>query len=170
MPTIREFLLAELNSEISRSRKALEQMPEGKGEWKPHDKSMNFGYLAELVAIIPSWVAMIVTRPELDIAPAEGSNVPRTSKTARADYLKALDEAAAAATRALQDTTDEHLATNWQLKARGAVVQQGARHHMIQDTLNHWAHHRGQMTVYLRLLDAKVPALYGPSADERSFS
>jgi uncharacterized damage-inducible protein DinB len=55
------------------------------------------------------------------------------------------------------------------LKARGAVVQQGARHDMIQDTLNHWAHHRGQMTVYLRLLDAKVPALFGPSADDRNF-
>jgi uncharacterized damage-inducible protein DinB len=169
MPTIREFLLTELNSEISRSRKALEQMPEGKGDWKPHDKSMNFAYLAELVAIIPSWVAMIVTRPDLDIAPADGSNVARTKKTTKADYLKALDEAAASATKALQDTTDEHLATNWQLKARGAVVQQGARHGMIQDTLNHWAHHRGQMTVYLRLMGAKVPALFGPSADEKLF-
>jgi uncharacterized damage-inducible protein DinB len=169
MATIREFLLAELKNEINRSRKALEQMPEGKSEWKPHVKSMHFGYLAELVAIIPSWVAMIVTRPDLDLAPADGSNVPRKKHTTRADYLKALDEAAASATKALQDTTDDHLATNWQLKARGAVVQQGARHDMIQDTLNHWAHHRGQMTVYLRLLDARVPALFGPSADDRNF-
>jgi uncharacterized damage-inducible protein DinB len=169
MPTIREFLLSELTEEINRSRKALEHMPEGKGEWKPHDKSMNFGYLAELVATIPSWVAMIVTRPDLDIAPAEGSNLPRTPKTTKADYLKALDEAAASARKALEETSDAHLDTNWQLKARGKVVQEGSRHHMVQDTLNHWAHHRGQMTVYLRLMGAKVPALFGPSADEKLF-
>ncbi len=169
MPTIREFLLAELNNEVQRSRKALEQMPEGKGEWKPHEKSMKFEYLAELVAIIPSWVAMQVTKPELDIAPTDGSKMPRTPKTTRADYLKALDEASAAAKKALEDTTDEHLATNWQLKAGGKVVQEGPRSQMIQDAFNHWSHHRGQMTVYLRLLDAKVPALFGPSADDKSF-
>ena len=169
MPTIRDFLLTELRGEVDRSRKALEQMPDGKGEWKPHEKSMKFEYLAELVAIIPSWITMQVTRDELDIAPADGSKMTRTPKTSRGDYLKALDEAAASATKALQETSDEHLATNWQLKARGAVVQQGARHQMIQETFNHWAHHRGQMTVYLRLMGATVPALFGPSADENSF-
>ena len=170
MPTIQEFLLVELKNEVVRSRKALEQMPEGKLEWKPHDKSMVFGYLAELVATIPSWVAMQVTRPDLDLAPADGStSVPRTKKTTRADYLKALDDAAAAATKALEETSDEHLATNWQLKVRGNVVQEGKRYQMIQDTFNHLAHHRGQMTVYLRMVDAKVPALFGPSADDKSF-
>jgi uncharacterized damage-inducible protein DinB len=171
MPTIKEFLLAELEREVPRSRKALEQMPEGNGEWKPHDKSMKFEYLAELVAIIPSWVAMQVTKPDLDIAPVDGSSsIQRTKKTTRADYLKALDESAAAARKALQETSDDHLATNWQLKARGQVVQQGPRHEMIQDTFNHWAHHRGQMTVYLRLMDATVPAIYGPSADDKNFA
>ena len=170
MPTITEFLISQLDREVPRSRKALEQMPEGKGEWKPHDKSMKFEYLAELVAIMPSWIAMQITKPELDIAPADGSSLPRTKKTTRADYLKALDEAAAAARTALQQTSDEHLATEWQLKARGQVVAQAPRHHMIQDTFNHWAHHRGQMTVYLRLLGATVPAVYGPSADDKSFA
>jgi uncharacterized damage-inducible protein DinB len=170
MPTIKEFLLVELKNEVGRSRKALEQMPEGKLEWKPHDKSMPFGYLAELVATIPSWVAMQVTRPDLDLAPADGStNMPRTKKTTRADYLKALEDAAASAKKALEETSDEHLASNWQLKVRGNVVQQGPRDQMIQDTFNHLAHHRGQMTVYLRLMDAKVPALFGPSADDKSF-
>jgi uncharacterized damage-inducible protein DinB len=131
---------------------------------------MQFEYLAELVAIIPSWIALQVTKPDLDIAPADGSKFPRTPKTTRADYLKALDESAAAAKKALEDTSDEHLATNWQLKARGAVVQEGARHKMIQETFLHWSHHRGQMTVYLRLMGATVPALFGPSADEKSFS
>ncbi len=78
--TIRDFLLSELKREVDRSRKALEQMPEGKGEWKPHDKSMKFEYLAELVAIIPTWVAMQVTKDELDVAPVDGSNVKRTPK------------------------------------------------------------------------------------------
>jgi uncharacterized damage-inducible protein DinB len=171
MLTIREFLLAELEREVPRSRKALEQMPEGKGEWKPHDKSMQFEYLAELVAIMPSWVAFQITRPELDVAPADGSStIPRTRKTTRADYLMALDDSAAAARKALQETSDEHLATSWQLKARGQVVLEGSRHHMIQDTFAHWAHHRGQMTVYLRLMDATVPAIYGPSADDKNFA
>ncbi len=83
--------------------------------------------------------------------------------------MKALDEAAAEARSALEKTTDEHLDTKWKLLARGQVVWEAPRHEMIQDTINHWAHHRGQMTVYLRLMGAKVPALYGPSADEQSF-
>ena len=168
--TISQFLLSELKREVDRARKALEQMPEGKADWKPHDKSMNFGYLAELVAIIPSWVAMQVTKDELDIAPADGSsNVPRTPKETRADYLKALDETAAAAEQALSKTTDEHLATNWKLKARGKVVLEDSRAAMIQDSFNHLSHHRGQMTVYLRLMGAKVPAIFGPSADDQRF-
>jgi len=168
--TIRDFLLSELKREVDRSRKALEQMPEGKGEWKPHDKSMKFAYLAELVAIIPTWVAMQVTQDELDVAPVDGkSNVNRTPKETRADYLKALDEAAAAAEQALGKTTDEHLATNWKLKARGKVVLEDSRAAMIQDSFNHLSHHRGQMTVYLRLLGAKVPAIFGPSADDNRF-
>jgi uncharacterized damage-inducible protein DinB len=167
--TIRDFLLSELKREVARSRKALEQMPEGKGEWKPHDKSMKFEYLAELVAIIPSWVAMQVTKDELDIAPADGSGIKRTPKVTRADYLKALDEAAAAAEQALAGTTDEHLATTWRLKARGTVVLEDSRAAMIQDSFNHLSHHRGQMTVYLRLMGAKVPAIFGPSADDNRF-
>ena len=105
----------------------------------------------------------------LDIAPTDGSKFPRTPKGTRADYLKALDDAAAQARQAFNETTDEKLASAWQLKARGNVVQEGPRHEMIQETISHWSHHRGQMTVYLRLMGAKVPALFGPSADENSF-
>ena len=165
-----EFLLAELNREVGRSRKALEQVPEGKYDWKPHDKSMMFGYLAELVATIPSWVAMQVVKNDLDVAPADGSTMKQEPKKTSAALIQGLEKSAADARAALQKTTDEHLNTNWQLKARGNVVQEGPRYSMIQDTINHWAHHRGQMTVYLRLMGAKVPALYGPSADDKSFS
>src|SRR5436190_1863093 len=92
--------------------------------------------------------------------------MPRDVLATSAALLEALDSAAAAARTALLGTTDEHLRTTWRLKARGEVVQQAPRFQMIQDTFNHWAHHRGQMTVYLRLMDMPVPAIYGPSADE----
>jgi uncharacterized damage-inducible protein DinB len=164
-----EFLLAELNREVDRSRRALEQVPEGKYDWKPHEKSMIFGYLADMVATIPSWVAMQVTKNDLDVAPADGSTMKQEPKKTSAALIQALDKSAADARAALEKTTDEHLNTNWQLKARGNVVQEGPRYAMIQDTINHWAHHRGQMTVYLRLMGAKVPALYGPSADDKNF-
>lgn len=165
-----EMLLADLKREVELSRRALEQVPEGHYEWKPHDKSMNFGYLAGLVATIPSWIAMIVTREELDLAPADGSSaVERPKEETSGALLQALDKAGTDARAALEQTTEEHLQTPWRLKARGQVVWEGARQEMIRDTISHLAHHRGQMTVYLRLLGAKVPALYGPSADDKRF-
>ena len=164
-----EFFREQLDREVKRSRKALEQVPDGQYQWKPHEKSMIFGYLADMVATIPTWISMEINRDELDIAPAEGQGTKQAQKETKAELLKALDEAAAGAQSALEQTTDEHLNTGWKLKARGNVVWEGPRHEMIQDTINHWSHHRGQMTVYLRLMGAKVPALYGPSADDSSF-
>jgi len=165
-----ELLLAELEREVPRSRRALEEAPAGKYDWKPHDKSMIFGYLADMVATIPSWIAMEVTKNDLDIAPTDGSTMRQEPNKTSAALVAALDKSAAAAREALQKTNDDHLNTNWQLKARGQVVQEAPRYAMIQDTINHWTHHRGQMTVYLRLMGAKVPALYGPSADDKSFA
>lgn len=164
-----EFFLTETNREVERSRRALEQVPEGKYEWKPHERSMIFGYLADMVATMPSWVAMAITRDELDIAPKDGSTMRQAPKETSSALLDALDKAAAEARSALEKTTDEHLMTSWRLLAGGQPVMESPRHVVIQDLINHWAHHRGQMTVYLRLLDAKVPALYGPSADDNRF-
>jgi uncharacterized damage-inducible protein DinB len=164
-----EFFREELDREVERSRKALEQVPEGKYDWKPHERSMIFGYLADMVATIPTWITMEINRNELDVAPPEGQGTKQAPKETSADLLKALDDAAAAAHAALEKTSDEHLMTNWKLLAQGKVVIELPRYQMIQETFNHWSHHRGQMTVYLRLMGAKVPALYGPSADDRSF-
>ncbi len=164
-----DLFLAELEREAPRSRKALEQMPEGKADWKPHERSMAFGYLSELVAIMPSWIVMAIERDQIDIAPKDGSGMKRDPLHTRADYLNALDKAVAGARAALQKTTDEHLMTNWKLFAGGALAFESPRHIVIDETFNHLAHHRGQMTVYLRLLGATVPALYGPSADDKSF-
>lgn len=164
-----EFFREELDREVERSRKALEQVPEGKYDWKPHEKSMIFGYLANLVATIPMWITMEINRDELDVAPAEGQGMNPERKETSAELVKALDDAARDARSALENTTDEHLNTNWKLLARGQVVWEGTRQEMIQDTISHWSHHRGQMTVYLRLMGAKVPAIFGPSADDQSF-
>ncbi len=164
-----EFLLAELDREVERSRRALAQVPEGKYEWKPHDKSMIFGYLANMVATIPSWITMQIVQEELDVAPADGGKMEQKRMETSTELVAALEKSAADAVKAMQQTTDEHLLTNWRLLARGQAVMEAPRYEMIQDTINHWAHHRGQMTVYLRLMGAKVPALYGPSADDSEF-
>jgi uncharacterized damage-inducible protein DinB len=164
-----EFLREELDREVERSRKALKEVPNGKYDWKPHERSMIFGYLADMVATIPMWIQMEIDRDELDIAPPEGEGLKQTKKETSEELIKALDEAAAGARSALEKTTDDHLRTNWKLLAGGQVVIEEPRYVMIQDTINHWAHHRGQMTVYLRLMGQKVPALYGPSADDQSF-
>ena len=164
------LFVSELDREVARSRRALEQVPEGKHDWKPHEKSMIFGYLTDMVATIPTWVTMIVKQDELDIAPKGGQQQPRAARNTSSEYLQALDKAAADARAALEGTTEEHLKTSWRLLAGGQVVLELPRHEMIRDTINHWAHHRGQMTVYLRLMGATVPAIYGPSADDKRFS
>lgn len=166
---LNEFLLDELDREVERSRRTLEEVPEGKYDWKPHDKSMGFGSLANMVATMPTWLTMGITRDELDVAPPKGEGIKQESKKTAAALVKALDESAEAARSALKKTTDEHLLTSWRLLAQGKVVMEVPRHVMIQDTINHWAHHRGQMTVYLRLLGEKVPSVYGPSADDPRF-
>ena len=165
-----EFFREELDREVERSRKALEQVPAGKYDWKPHERSMIFGYLADMVATIPAWIQMEIERDELDVAPPKGEGMKREKHETGEELIKALDDAANGARAALDKTTDEHLRTNWKLLAGGHVVLEEQRYMMIQETINHWAHHRGQMTVYLRLMGQKVPALYGPSADDQSFS
>src|SRR5690242_21176138 len=121
---LNEFLLAELNREIERSRRVLEQAPAGKYDWKPHEKSMAFGYLANMVATIPMWVGMQISRDDLDIAPAQGSQMEQKRLETSAELVEALDKAAAGARAAFENTTDEHLKTNWKLLARGQVVME----------------------------------------------
>lgn len=164
-----ELFLAELDREADRSKRALERVPAGKYEWTPHERSMTFGYLAELVATMPSWVTMTIRQDELDLNPPGGTPPQRHNLRTSRDLVDALAKAVADARTALQETTDEFLMTPWRLLVAGNVVMEHPRHIVIRETLNHLAHHRGQMTVYLRLLGAPVPALYGPSADEKSF-
>lgn len=159
-----------LDREVERTRRALEQVPEGHDDWKPHDKSMAFGQLVGMVAAIPSWITLIVTTDDLDLAPLTPRHKPEPLHT-RDAWLAALDNGAKSARDALTKTNDEFLEnTNWTLKAKGESVSVMSRSDMIADTIAHLAHHRGQLTVYLRLLGAKVPALYGPSADDPRYT
>jgi uncharacterized damage-inducible protein DinB len=167
--TMTEWFLAELDSEAVKTHRVLAEMPEGKREWKPHDRSMAFGYLTDLVANILSWVGLAITLDELDVAPKSGPSYRPMPVQTSVEAITALDKAVAQAREALQKTDDAHLATPWRLLAGGRVVMEQRRHDVIRDTFLHSSHHRGQMTVYLRLLGARVPSVYGPSADDQQF-
>jgi uncharacterized damage-inducible protein DinB len=165
-----ELFLEELEQEVARSSKVLARVPAGQYDWRPHERSMAFGYLADIVATIPSWIAMAIELDELDLAPKDGPKYTPEPKTTSVQLLEAHEAAAGKARAALQQTTDEYLMTPWRLLVAGSVVAESPRYAVIRDTFNHLAHHRGQMTVYLRLLGAPVPALYGPSADDKTFA
>jgi uncharacterized damage-inducible protein DinB len=162
-----DMFLAELEREAAGTRSALERVPEGRNDWKPHPRSMPLGYLASLVATMPSWVAMMVKQDELDLkSPGAAKFKPLEWRT-RTELVAALDSGLAEAREALRNTTDEHLMTPWKFVIGGQVVDENPRHVMITNAVfSHLAHHRGQLTVYLRLNEASVPAIYGPSADE----
>jgi uncharacterized damage-inducible protein DinB len=112
----------------------------------------------------------VINQPELDIAPTSGSNVDQKPLRTAQELVQALDESVNSGRDALAKTTDEHLMTNWHLLAGGKVVLDQPRYIVLRDTFAHLAHHRGQLTVYLRLNGAKVPSIYGPSADDQQFN
>ena len=165
---IRELLLEELEREAVGIRKALERVPEGKNDWKPHEKSMPLGYLATIVATIPAWIDMVVNMDELDINPPGGPNFRPPEWKTRRDLLAQFEASLEKGRDTLSKTTDDRLLnTKWRMLAAGKLMSEQPRCVAIRDgVLNHMAHHRGQLTVYLRMNDEKVPAIYGPSADE----
>ena len=166
-----ELFLGELDREAPLTRRVLERVPEGRNEWRPHEKSMPLGRLAALVAGMPSWLAMMIDKNEFDLNPPGGSSGSfQTNFKTNADLVRIMDDGVSAARTALQTTTDDHLMKPWRLLVSGKTVLEQPRHIMMRDSINHLAHHRGQITVYLRLNDVPVPAVYGPSADDQRFS
>jgi DinB family len=163
-----QLLLAELDHEAVGIRKVLENVPEGKNDWKPHEKSMALGYLATLVANIFSWLDMVVNVDEIDINPPGGSKFKLPDWKTRHDLLEQFEASLKKGREVLQKTTDDHLlSTKWRMLSAGKLMMEQSRYEGIREgVLNHMAHHRGQLTVYLRLNGEKVPAIYGPSADE----
>ena len=160
-----DLFLAELEREAAATRRVVERVPDGRYDWKPHEKSMKFGYLAELCARLPSWPVFMIKQDELELTSYKQEPL-RTSS----ELVQALDQGVAESRDALANTTDEHLMKSWRMLVGGKVVSEQPRYLALRDgVFNHLAHHRGQLTVYLRLNDAPVPAIYGPSADEGSF-
>jgi uncharacterized damage-inducible protein DinB len=160
---IKEALLAEYDHEMGTTRKLLERVPDDKLSWKPHQKSMSFGELATHLGRIPRWAGTILTEPFFDLA---GAQPHLESKGSRAEILGAFDETAGQ-TRALMDRTDAEYMSRWTLKRSGQEMFSIPRLAAFRSfVLSHVIHHRGQLSVYLRLNDIAVPPIYGPSADE----
>jgi uncharacterized damage-inducible protein DinB len=157
--------LQELNLEYKATRACLERIPESLFDYKPHPKSMNLGYLALLVAEIPLWISHMVKDGEIDFVTFNHIS-PKTNQ----ELVEHFEENMAAARKSLEDTNDEELKGNFSLKSKGQVLYTSSKIVDIGVTLNHWVHHRGQLTVYMRLNDIAVPSIYGPSADDKSFT
>ena len=157
-------LLRELDSEVAASRKCLERVPETTFPWKPHEKSMEMGYLALLVAEIPKWIQVTIESSEIDFATFQHIQAKTT-----AELVTHFDENVAAARKALQDLTDAGLTETFYLKREGKVLFSSPKIESLSQSINHMVHHRGQLTVYMRLNNLAVPSIYGPSADERVF-
>lgn len=163
---LKKFLRELLEREAELSRKAIERVPEGRNTWKPHARSMELGLLAALVATMPGWVALMINRDELDLNADNGANRTKPVAT-RAELIASFDKGLAEARKALDNATEEHLLKPWRLMMDDRLLFESPRYLTVaHDALSHLAHHRGQLTVYLRLNEALVPALYGPSADE----
>src|SRR5687768_3096861 len=160
-----QSFLNELNSEYKATRACLEKIPETLFDFKPHPKSMNLGYLALLVAEIPLWIKHMVTDGEIDFVTFKHAS-PKTT----AELLAHFDENMQAAKAALQGVSDEDLQAPFSLKANGQLLYTAPKLSDIGTTLNHWVHHRGQLTVYMRLNNIDVPSIYGPSADDKTFA
>jgi uncharacterized damage-inducible protein DinB len=163
-----DLFRAELDREGPRTRRALEAVPLDRGDWTPHQKSMPLGRLAGLVASMPSWVSLVIEQDELNLTPPPGQG--QYQQPSLDTLVDVMEKHLAKARETLGRTKDDFLfTTNWRLLAGGNVVMDQPRHVVLRDTINHLAHHRGQLTVYLRLLEKSVPSIYGPSADDQQF-
>jgi uncharacterized damage-inducible protein DinB len=165
---ISELLLPEYDSEITITRRVLERVPDDKAEWKPHPKSFMMAHLAQLVALMPDWVVKTLEQTELDIAPKDKSRGSGYTIEKTATLLAMFDKNAKAGRTALEKATDADFQVPWTLKAAGNAVLTQPRYMIVrQMVLNHLVHHRAQLGVYLRMVEQKVPQMYGPTADER---
>jgi len=155
--------LKEFDQEMVSTRKLLERVPSEKGTWKPHEKSFALGHLALLVAWIPGWIATSLREPHIDLAKAGGYSFEPTDA-----LLRMFDTNVREAREALGAvTSDAALNAPWSLKHGEQVLFTTHRGEVVRQHLNHLIHHRGQLTVYLRLIGVPLPPVYGPTADER---
>lgn len=164
--TIQE-ILRELDQEAASTRRALERVPEDRLEWRPHEKSMTLGQLAMHIATIPGRIADLARESSFE---ARG-DTSRPETESRERLLAAFDESLAHAREVIGGMSDADLGETWRMTRGGSELMAMPRAAVLRTILlNHWYHHRGQLTVYLRELDVPVPAIYGPSADEPAFT
>ena len=165
MPRIADSFLAELDQEAQTTRRVLERVPGDKLSWKPHTKSMSLGQLALHVATIPGGVAQILSNDSFEVP-----SFDQPAAQSATELIPALDESVRTAKQVLGGMEDSKLMGTWKLTKNGKELMAAPRVAMVRSVmLNHWYHHRGQLSVYLRELDVLVPSIYGPSADENPF-
>lgn len=161
-----DTLIPEFDHEMTSTRKVLERVPEERFDWKPHQKSFSLGALATHVATLPTWGTETLTRSEIDV----GNNRTVAAIPSKSELLAAFDSNVAQARMALVGKTDAELLAMWSLKRNGKTVFSMPKTAVLRSlVLSHLIHHRGQLSVYLRLLDVPVPSIYGPSGDEPAF-
>jgi uncharacterized damage-inducible protein DinB len=160
--TIGADLLPEFDQEMTSTRRVLERVPDDKVQWKPHPKSFALGHLAQLVSWMPGWIANTLRHTSLDLATAGGYSFEKTGT-----LLAGFDQNVREARAALAASRDADFAVPWSLRRGDRVLFTAPRGSVVRQHLSHLSHHRGQLTVYLRLLDVPVPSIYGPTADER---
>ena len=153
--------LAEFDQEMSTTRRLLERVPDGKGDWKPHPKSFPLGHLAQLVARMPDWITRTLREPSIDLSSGTPYSMEKT-----ATLLAEFDRNVKSARGALAEVTDAALNEPWSLTMGDKVLFTAPRGPVTRQNLSHLVHHRGQLTVYLRELDVPIPSIYGPTADE----
>lgn len=154
--------LQDFDEEMAATRRLLERVPSDRGEWKPHEKSFSLGHLAQLVSWMPGWIARTINEPFIDLAAGGGYSMETTET-----LLEGFDEAVASARAALGSASEAALNEPWSLRMGDKVLMTLPRGAVVRQHLRHLVHHRGQLTVYLRLLDVPLPSIYGPTADER---
>ena len=163
--TLGQLFLKELEAEEIATRKCLERVPESLYNWKPHEKSMQLGYLVLLVADIPKWLTVSIEKGIIDLATWE-----KHSLTTSQELLNYFKENMEGAKKVFKQVTDEVLENEmFYLKMNGQDLMKSSKLDTISSSINHWVHHRGQLTVYMRLNNIAVPSIYGPSADDKSF-
>jgi uncharacterized damage-inducible protein DinB len=164
---IAEALLPEYDHELATTRRVLERVPEADFGWKPHDKSMTLGQLAGHVANIPFWLSATMDASSYDLA-AGDPEARLAAPASREVLLKEFDEKVKRARASLAKATDAEMMAPWALKNDGQEIFSMPRATVVRSfVMNHLIHHRGQLSVYLRLRDVPLPAIYGPSADEQ---
>jgi uncharacterized damage-inducible protein DinB len=160
-------LLPEFDHEMATTRTTLERVPEDKFDWAPHQKSMKLGQLASHLADMPSWGTVGLKQDSMDLAPEGGAPYQPFQAASRTQVLERFDKNVAAASAAIADTDDPEYMKPWSLLRSGQTLMTMPKIAVVRSfMINHIIHHRGQLSVYLRLNDVPVPSIYGPSADE----